>query len=81
MFYLLCCITEQHDLDTSLPSLISGLESCRQLLGEALVDGNTRVSVWDQVRKAGQLCAELAKNGGYCFNGKCFNGDVCGVTY
>ncbi|CAG8541212.1 1682_t:CDS:10 [Paraglomus occultum] len=53
---------EQHDLATSLPSLISGLESCRQLLGEALVDANTRVHVWDQVRKAGQLCAELAKN-------------------
>ncbi|CAG8566961.1 6037_t:CDS:10 [Paraglomus brasilianum] len=53
---------EQHDLATSLPSLISGLESCRQLLGEALVDGNTRAHVWDQVRKAGQLCAELAKN-------------------
>ncbi|CAG8436217.1 8026_t:CDS:10 [Ambispora gerdemannii] len=53
---------EQHNLATTLPSLIYGLQSCKQAISDTTSSHEIRVHCWELVTKAGEICANSAKN-------------------
>jgi hypothetical protein len=47
--------------------MISGLQSCKQLLSLADIEVEFKVRVWDLITKAARICAESAKMGEHIF--------------
>ncbi|CAG8604124.1 13330_t:CDS:10 [Ambispora leptoticha] len=53
--------SEQHNLE-NLPSLIYGLQNCKQIISDPTSSPEVRAHCWELVTKAGEICANFAKN-------------------